>query len=404
MATLKHINSKNADYGAAEQYLLFEHDEFTVKPVLDETGRLIPREDYRLSTLNCGGEDFAVACMRANLRYEKNQRREDVKSHHYRRHRERLPQLCRRCPYVGRPGQKGSRKTGRPRLLIQGGREPMNTTFSEMIDRLTATTPEQEDYTGEDGLLYCGKCHKPKEAYFAPDKAAIFGRDRHPAECDCQRAAREEREAAEKRQKHLDTVEDLKRRGFTDPAMRDWTFENDNGQNPQAIRARNYVKNWERAYAGNVGCLFWGSVGTGKSYLAGCIANALMEKEIPVYMTNFALILNDLAASFEGRNEYISRLCRYPLLILDDFGMERGTEYGLEQVFHVIDSRYRSRKPLIVTTNLTLSELQHPKDTAHSRIYDRVLEMCPPVCCTGGNFRKKAAQDKLGLLKELMNE
>ncbi len=83
MATLKHINSKNADYGAAEQYLLFEHDEFTMKPVLDETGRLIPREDYRLSTLNCGGEDFAVACMRANLRYGKNQQREDVKSHHY---------------------------------------------------------------------------------------------------------------------------------------------------------------------------------------------------------------------------------------------------------------------------------------------------------------------------------
>ena len=83
MATLKHINSKNADYGAAEQYLLFEHDEFTMKPVLDETGRLIPREDYRLSTLNCGGEDFSVACMRANLRYGKNQRREDVKSHHY---------------------------------------------------------------------------------------------------------------------------------------------------------------------------------------------------------------------------------------------------------------------------------------------------------------------------------
>ena len=83
MATLKHINSKNADYGATEQYLLFEHDEFTMKPVLDETGRLIPREDYRLSTLNCGGEDFAVACMRANLRYGKNQRREDVKSHHY---------------------------------------------------------------------------------------------------------------------------------------------------------------------------------------------------------------------------------------------------------------------------------------------------------------------------------
>ena len=83
MAILKHISSKNADYGAAEQYLLFEHDEFTMKPVLDENGRLIPREDYRLSALNCNGEDFAVACMRANLRYGKNQKREDVKSHHY---------------------------------------------------------------------------------------------------------------------------------------------------------------------------------------------------------------------------------------------------------------------------------------------------------------------------------
>ncbi|RHB43582.1 relaxase [Enterocloster aldenensis] len=83
MATLKHINSKNADYGAAERYLMFEHDEFTMKLALDENGRLISREGYRLSTLNCGNEDFAVACMRSNLRYGKNQRREDVKSHHY---------------------------------------------------------------------------------------------------------------------------------------------------------------------------------------------------------------------------------------------------------------------------------------------------------------------------------
>ena len=83
MATFKHISSKNADYGAAEAYLTFEHDEFTMKPTLDENGWLIPREDYRISSLNCGGDDFAVACMRANLRYEKNQKREDVKSHHY---------------------------------------------------------------------------------------------------------------------------------------------------------------------------------------------------------------------------------------------------------------------------------------------------------------------------------
>ena len=259
----------------------------------------------------------------------------------------------------------------------------MKNEINAVLENMTTTIPEPEDYTGEDGLLYCGKCRKPKEAYFAPDKAAIFGRDRHPAECDC---------------------EELKRRGFTDPTMRDWTFENDNGRNPQTGLARRYVEHWEDMRTDNIGCLFWGGVGTGKSYLAGCIANALMEKEIPVRMTNFALILNDLAASFEGRNEYISRLCRYPLLILDDFGMERGTEYGLEQVFNVIDSRYRSGKPLIVTTNLTLDDLHNPEDTAHSRIYDRLLSMCVPVRFTGDNFRQETAKRKMESMKKLITD
>ena len=277
----------------------------------------------------------------------------------------------------------------------------MTNDFAEMLDTMTAAAAEPEDYAGEDGLLYCGKCRTPKEAFFPADKAALFGRDRHPAECDCQREQRLEREAAEQRRKHLDTVEDLKRRGFTDPAMREWTFENDNGKCPQMENARFYVEHWDTMRTENIGYLLWGGVGTGKSYLAGCIANALMEKEIPVRMTNFALILNDLAASFEGRNEYIDRLCRYPLLIIDDFGMERGTEYGLEQVCNVIDSRYRSRKPLIVTTNLTMDELEHPQDTPHARIYDRLLEMCVPVLLTGANFRRETAQTKFNRLKEL---
>ena len=83
MATFKHISSKNADYGAAEQYLTFEHDEFTMKPTLDGNGQIVPRTGYLISSLNCGGEDFAIACMRSNLKYGKNQKREDVKSHHY---------------------------------------------------------------------------------------------------------------------------------------------------------------------------------------------------------------------------------------------------------------------------------------------------------------------------------
>ncbi len=280
----------------------------------------------------------------------------------------------------------------------------MNSNFEDMILKMTEAAAEPEDYTGEDGLTYCGKCRTPKEAYFPEGKAALFGIDRHPAECECRRARRIEREAAEERHRHLQAVEELKRRGFSDRAMQGWTFANDNGENPQMDYARSYVERWEQIEADNCGLLLWGGVGTGKSYFAGCIANALMEKEIPVRMTNFAAVLNDLAASFTGRNEYIEKLCRYPLLILDDFGMERGTEYGLEQVYNVIDSRYRSGKPLIVTTNLDLNELQNPPDTAHDRIYSRITEMCSPISFTGKNFRKKAAQDKLNRLQQILNE
>ncbi|WP_289805190.1 ATP-binding protein, partial [Faecalibaculum rodentium] len=212
-----------------------------------------------------------------------------------------------------------------------------------------------------------------------------------------------DREAAEQEaRRHHQAVADLKRRGFTDPAMRGWTFANDNGKCPQMKHAHFYVENWTAMQEENIGYLLWGGVGTGKSYFSGCIANALMEQEVAVRMTNFALILNDLTASFKGRNEYIARLCRAPLLILDDFGMERGTEYGLEQVYNVVDSRYRSRRPLIVTTNLSLQDLQHPKDTAHARIYDRLLEMCAPIRFSGENFRRATAQDKLARLKNLM--
>jgi type III restriction enzyme len=113
-------------------------------------------------------------------------------------------------------------------------------------------------------------------------------------------------------------------------------------------------------------------------------------------------ILNELNNSFSGRNEVVDRLCRYPLLIIDDFGMERGTEYALEQIYNIVDSRYRSRKPLIVTTNLTLDEIRHPQDTAHARIYDRLLEMCVPISCIGVSLRRETAQEKLERLKALI--
>ena len=171
-----------------------------------------------------------------------------------------------------------------------------------------------------------------------------MGKNKHPTECTCQRIERTKQEALINQQKHSDLVRRLKAEGFSDPAMLDWTFENDNGRSLQMYHAHRYVEQWQTMRSENLGLLLWGGVDTGKSFLlAGCIANALMEQEVPVRMTNFARILNELNNSFSGRNDVVDKLCRYPLLIIDDFGMERGTEYALEQIYNIVDSRYLSR-------------------------------------------------------------
>ena len=179
--------------------------------------------------------------------------------------------------------------------------------FDSIIKRMTVTHVRPEDYTGEDGLLYCGKCRTPKQ--FRMDAPPMEGR-LLPCPCQCEQARLDQEAAKQEAHRHRQAVADLKRQGFTDPAMRGWTFANDNGKCPQMKHAHFYVEHWDTMLAENIGYLLWGGVGTGKSYFAGCIANALMEQEITVRMTNFALILNDLTASFEGRNEYISQLCR----------------------------------------------------------------------------------------------
>ena len=136
--------------------------------------------------------------------------------------------------------------------------------YDNAIFRLaTAQEAEPEDYTGEDGLLYCGSCRQPKEAYFTEGKS-LFGRDRHPKECDCQRKRREKQEAADREQKHREEVARLKRKGFTNPAMLEWTFENDNGKCPQMDKDLFYAAHWEEMKAENIGYLLWGKVGTGK--------------------------------------------------------------------------------------------------------------------------------------------
>ena len=276
----------------------------------------------------------------------------------------------------------------------------MNDFMNTMAEKAREVM-QPGDYTGTDGLVYCGKCHTPKQKRFAD---GIYAGCVVPCLCRCGKEKRDREEAAEKAIEKGKRIADLKERGFLSRSMQNWTFENDNGQNPQMEKARKYAENWDRVKEKNIGLLIWGDVGCGKSYLAAAIANALMEREIPVRMTNFNAIMNDLAGTFEGRNEYLDRLSGCPLLIIDDFGMERGTDYGLELIYSVIDGRYRSRKPLIVTTNLTLTEMRSAQDTAHRRIYDRVRDMCVPLQCTGKSFRERNAEEKFAELKDIFSE
>ncbi|MCD7845537.1 MAG: ATP-binding protein [Oscillospiraceae bacterium] len=199
-----------------------------------------------------------------------------------------------------------------------------------------------------------------------------------------------------------DRICTLKARGIQEKALYGWTFANAE-DTPSIQMARRYVSIWPEVKKNNLGLLLWGDVGTGKSYTAACIANALLETGAPVLMTNFSKILNQLGSMYsEERYQYIASFSSFELLIIDDLGIERGTEYAVEQVYAVIDERYKSKKPLIITTNLTIRQIRNATDVAHARIYSRVLEMCTPVQVCGADRRTAIGRDKQTLVKELL--
>lgn len=265
----------------------------------------------------------------------------------------------------------------------------MNTIGSIIANERLHRLPREDEYVNEtDGFIYCSKCRTPRQA-----KAELSGRLLTvPVMCKCMSEARAKEDAERKERERLEHVARLRSAGLRDTALREYTFENDNGYNPELKKAHEYVAQWDKMKAMSIGLLIWGNVGTGKTFAAGCIANALIDKGVPVLMTNFSRILNSLTGMFsEERNEFIDGFNKYELLIIDDLGIERNSEFALEQVYNIVDSRYRSKKPLIVTTNLTLDELKRPPELARRRIYDRILERCIPLRINNGNIREMNA-------------
>lgn len=260
---------------------------------------------------------------------------------------------------------------------------------------------EQGDFFNDDGLLCCHKCGTPKQT-----KIFLFDKERIVA-CLC-KCAVEARDAAEREREHQEFMrrcEKIRRAAFPESSMQDWTFANDDMSNLRLTKAmQKYVEHFAELKPQGMGLLLYGSVGTGKTFAACEVANALIDKGYPVLVTNFARLSNTLQGMFDGRQEYIDSLNRFSLLVLDDLAAERNTEYMQEQVFNIIDARYRAQLPMIITTNLTGSELKKPDSLSKERIYSRLLERCHPIEVSGTDRRRAALKSNYAEMRDILGE
>ena len=271
-------------------------------------------------------------------------------------------------------------------------------SIEEVVDKMTDEISDRvpisdNEYLADDGLMHCTVCNDAlqTEIEFLGKKKIVR------CICSCKLKEIEAEKEREKREEY-----DRKRRiCFAETNMGKWTFENDDRNNAKLSDAvKRYCDNFAEFKAEGKGLLFYGDVGTGKTYFAACIANALIDKGYNVLMTNFATLTNKIQGMFEGKQEYINSLNRYQLLILDDLGAERKSEFMQEQVFNIIDARYRSGLPFIITTNLSAEELKKTSDIGYSRIYDRILEKCFPIRVDGQSRRRAKVKDTFFETKE----
>jgi DNA replication protein DnaC len=277
----------------------------------------------------------------------------------------------------------------------------MNVPASAIVDVIAKKQTEPEGYMGEDGNIYCLKCGKPKTMLLNKPELGLF--KRVGILCDCGK-----KEDAERTRREFEQmVEDNRKRCFQESrsAEKDRlisaTFERDDNPDCDASRiARGYSKLFQEAICGGdslkkgTGLLLYGPPGTGKSFYAACIANDIISRGHTAMYTTFGMIAARMQESYEARPEIMQELEKPSLLILDDLGAERDTEYMNEIVFEVINLRYRRSKPMIVTTNLTATELMNTEAVGKNRVYDRLIECCEPVAVTGGSMRKKMFTDR----------
>lgn len=245
-----------------------------------------------------------------------------------------------------------------------------------------------------DGLLYCSSCDTPIQC-----KQVLLGKEYlMPCLCSCEL---EKRDHTEREFKKRLKIEEIKRRRstlLTLPKYHDMTFEKSDTTKKFTT---NYVTNFEKYKTENLGLLLWGNRGTGKTFDAACIANALIDKGYSAFMATINHMTENLG-KFEHRAEFKQHIIRFDLVIIDDFGTDRGSDYTHELIYNIIDIRACSCKPMIITTNLSPKEMADCEDLKSARIYDRILECCHPIAYDGASRRIETGRKRFkGIEKEL---
>lgn len=249
----------------------------------------------------------------------------------------------------------------------------------------------EKDYIGSDGLRYCGVCNSQKQCIITVGGKSMTV----PCICECQKA----KQAAIIKQKEISDkqayIKRNKQEAFNHSKLLSFTFDNDTENDPQKSKAmQNYAKQLvSKGTSGSKWLLLHGKCGTGKSYYSCCICNYLLKNGYRVRFTN----ISDIEAGLwncSDKQAFYKKLAEYDLLVIDDFSVERQTDYMLEIIYNIINIRYMDDKPCIITTNLSPSQMTAPLDIRHERIYSRFWHKCVPIKFEGDDLRRRYMKEE----------
>lgn len=277
-------------------------------------------------------------------------------------------------------------------------KDVMTGLMQKSLDRIEVN---KEDYK-KDGLLFCGKCNEPKQM-----RIRLFDEDKIVGiSCECMKKRDKAEKEAEARFKESQRIEMNKRQSGLNSEQLMKTFDNAICNQNNAVQmkyCKNYVSKFQEMLDRSQGLLMYGPPGTGKSYLASCIANELLRNGRVVKVTSTISVVGRTAFFKENEfEEYINEITKPELLIVDDLGAERNTDFALERVHDLIEYRTNCGRPLIVTTNYSLEQMKNETDIRKARTFDRLFSCCFPMPFTGNSFRKQRANNSYSEIKKLL--